>query len=61
MTLYVIGNGFDLHHNFKTSYWDFWKSKCHKLGYYQTLLEKTYSLENEKGELYLWSSLEYAH
>ena len=60
MTLYVIGNGFDLHHNYKTSYWDFWNSKCSQLGYYQTLLERTYSLENEKGDLYLWSSLEYA-
>ncbi|GEM_PF-495854 len=59
-TLFVIGNGFDLHHGFKTSFSDFWSSKCCQLGYYQTLLESTYTLEDEEGEPYLWSDLEYA-
>lgn len=59
-TLYVIGNGFDIHHEIESRYWDFWESKSANLGYWETILACAYPVIGSDGELLLWSSLEEA-
>lgn len=55
-TLYVIGNGFDLHHHLKTSYLDFAiYIKIHNRQLYNTLEEYIGYSPNEKS---LWSKFE---
>lgn len=50
--LYIIGNGFDLHHGLKSRYWDF---RTYLMGKDDDLVEK---LEEYFGEEALWSDFE---
>lgn len=63
MTLYIIGNGFDLRHGIKSRYENFkeyaWKH-CGSKGYYLGVLEQCYHQVGANGELVLWSDLERA-
>lgn len=64
MTLHIIGNGFDRHHDMPTEYSDFCKyawSHTKDKGYYLGLLETVYPKTNiSTGRLELWSNLEKA-
>jgi hypothetical protein len=62
-TLYIIGNGFDLEHNLKTSYWDFRNYLMKYADGFLTELENMYSLSPNSRESalyqYLWKSFEF--
>ncbi len=62
-TLYIIGNGFDLHHGIASSYEDFrqyaWRH-CGSDGYWLGQLETCYPTKNKNGKLELWCDLEHA-
>lgn len=62
-TLYIIGNGFDLHYGIASSYEDFrqyaWRH-CGSDGYWLGQLETCYPTKNKNGKLELWCDLEHA-
>lgn len=46
MKLYIVGNGFDLNHGRKTSYWDY---RNHLLEKYPDLVNKFDTMEHTRG------------
>lgn len=60
-TLYIIGNGFDLHHGIKSSYCDFYDymvSKWPNGNHLSSILESFFPAFDEKGKSLLWCQFE---
>lgn len=55
-TVYIIGNGFDLHHNLPTSYNDFHRHIIANCNTLENILEQYFSLRS--GENLLWTNFE---